>query len=177
MAERSHSEEVRDEAALFALGALSSEEAKRFADRLAAGCPFCRSEVAECEQTLAAVALSAPLAEPAPDLRARLLDQAPIRQSEAVIVRAGETAWAPSPVPGVSVRSLYGEQTVLVRMAPKTWYPGHDHPKAEQCLVLEGSISSEGVTTSAGDYVYMPPGSTHQPLYTEEGCVLLIAYT
>ena len=65
----------------------------------------------------------------------------------------------------------------LVRMAPKTWIPAHDHGEAEQCLVLEGSVTSDGVTAFAGDFTYMPAGSSHHPLYSEDGCLLLIAYT
>jgi quercetin dioxygenase-like cupin family protein len=66
---------------------------------------------------------------------------------------------------------------MLVRMAPKTFLPRHDHPLGEQCLVLEGSIRSDDMVAEAGDFTFMPAGSTHPPLYSETGCLLLIAYT
>jgi anti-sigma factor ChrR (cupin superfamily) len=94
-----------------------------------------------------------------------------------ILVRSDDSAWQQSPIPGVQLRHLYEQKTLLVRMAPKTSYPAHQHHAAEQCLVLEGSISSDGVTAYAGDFTYMPAGSSHHPLYTEEGCMLLIAYT
>jgi anti-sigma factor ChrR (cupin superfamily) len=62
-------------------------------------------------------------------------------------------------------------------MQPNTWLPAHDHKHAEQCLVLEGSISTEGVTAYAGDYTYMPAGSVHSALYSETGALFLIAYS
>jgi hypothetical protein len=181
MAGRSHIEEVQEEAALFALGALKAGEAERFRQRLAAGCPLCCAAVADCEETLAAIALSAPQAAPPSDLRAQLLERAAgvpkPAAGEPVIVRANASAWKPTPVPGVQFRPLLDGSTFLIRMAPKTSYPAHEHAAAEQCLMLEGSVTSEGVTAYTGDYIYMPKGSTHQPLYSEDGCVFLIAYT
>ncbi len=185
MAGRAHIEEIEEQAALFALGALAGEEGTRFGQRIAAGCSLCQAELQECEQGVTALPLSAPEVAPPPSLRARLLasivdQERPVPKStmgEGTLVRADDTAWKPSPVPGVQIRPLFEKQTMLVRMAPKTWLPAHDHPAAEQCLVLEGSVSSDGVTAYAGDFTYMPRGSSHHPLYSEDGCLLLIAYT
>lgn len=93
------------------------------------------------------------------------------------IVPADASPWWPGPVPGVELRFLNGRKTFLVRMAPGSSLPLHHHDHAEQCLVLEGSVHSEGATVRAGDYIYMPAGSTHQPIHTEEGCTFLIAYS
>ncbi len=184
MEDKSHIEAVQEEAALYALGALPPKDAELFETRLRAACPMCRAELARSEQTLAAVALGAPQASAPPDLRARLLDRvraeagaAQPGQTESTVVRADDTAWEASPVPGVQFRPLLGTRTLLVRMGPKTHYPAHHHPVAEQCLVLEGSVTSDGVTAYAGDYVYMPAGSMHKPLYSEQGCLFLLAYT
>lgn len=185
MADRTHVEEIEEQAALFALGALSPEDGARFEQRIAAGCSLCRAELRECEEGVSALPLSADEVAPPPSLRARLLASIgasePIAKSamgEGTIVRANETPWSPLPIPGVQTRPLFGRQTFLVRMAPKTWLPAHDHNQgAEQCLVLEGSVGSDGVTAYAGDFTYMPRGSSHHPLYSEDGCLLLIAYT
>ena len=111
--------------------------------------------------------------------RARLMERIGSKPTpqEAVLVRAGEDGWVQTPVPGVQTKSLYGKKTLLVRMAPKTTLPEHDHNAAEQCLVLEGSVTCDGVTAYAGDYTYIPAGTHHNALYSEEGCLLLIAYT
>ena len=186
MADRAHIEEIEEQAALFALGALTPGETAHFEQRIAAGCSLCQAELRQCEVTATALPLSAFEVAPPPGLRARLLasiagsDRPPMKSimGEGTLVRAGDTAWEPSPIPGVQTRPLFEKQTLLVRMAPKTWFPAHDHHHAaEQCLVLEGSVSSEGVTAYAGDFTYMPRGSSHHPLYSEDGCLLLIAYT
>ena len=187
MSDTLHIEEVETQAALYALGALPKEEAALFEKRLKAGCPFCLSEVQGCGQAVAALRVVAPEVAPPPSLRARLLESIGAPQEESkpkqrtmgdgILVRGGDTDWKQSPMPGVEMRPLYGKKTLLVRMAPKTSLPPHDHNEAEQCLVLEGSITSDGVTAYAGDYTYMPAGSHHHPLYSEEGCLLLIAYT
>lgn len=184
MAVKLHIEEIEEQAALYALGALPQEEAANFKKRIAAGCSLCRAELHDCQDAVTALPLSAPDVALPPHLRSRLLDRIAGEQPsgksamrEGILVRASDTAWKPSPVPGVQFRHLYQGKTLLVRMAPKTWYPAHDHAQAEQCLVLEGSVTSEGVTAYANDYLYMPAGSSHQPLYSEDGCVFLIAYT
>jgi anti-sigma-K factor RskA len=64
---------LRDLAAAYALGALSPEETRAFETYLATS-PEARQEVAELRETAALLALSAPNAEPAPGLRARVLE-------------------------------------------------------------------------------------------------------
>jgi hypothetical protein len=177
-------EEIEEQASLYALGALPADEAARFKQRLDSGCPYCTSEVRECDRAVKALALSVPQVTPPPEARTRLLDAVESGSHPAgvltigpgMLVRADSTPWQKTPIPGVEVRNLYKEKSMLVRMAPKTWYPAHDHSEGEHCLVLEGSISSDGVTAHAGDFTYMPAGSEHHPLYSETGCLLLIAY-
>lgn len=184
MADQLHIEEIEAQAALYALGALPAHEAARFKERVTAGCPLCGSELRECKRAVAALPLAAAEVAPPPGLRDRLMEriggqpavQKPVL-GEGILVRSNDTAWKRLPVPGVEIRPLFEKKTMLVRMAAKTWLPEHAHSEAEQCLVLEGSVSCEGVTAYAGDYTYMPAGSTHHPLYSEDGCLLLIAYT
>jgi len=178
-------EEVEAQASLYALGALPAEDTARFRQRLQSGCPFCIHQVSESDQAVKALAISAPEAAAPPQARERLLESLGVAQpppgilpmGPGKLVRAGGTAWQSSPVPGVEVRNLHEDQTMLVRMAPKTVFPSHNHHAGEHCLVLEGSVSSDGLTAYAGDFTYMPAGSEHHPLYTETGCLLLIAYS
>jgi hypothetical protein len=191
MSNKAHLDEIEEQAAMFALGALPPEESHQLQQRVAAGCPVCRAMLGDFGRTVATLALAAPPAEPRPELRARILRSvgapvaspapAPVGEGtafgEGTIVRPDDTAWVPASYPGVQYRALRGRRTMLVRMRPNSWLPAHDHAAAEQCLVLEGSIRADGVTAVAGDYTYMPKGSHHQPLYSPEGCLLLIAYT
>jgi len=174
--------QIEEEAALFALEALPPEEAGRFRQRLDTGCSLCRGLLDECRNTVAILPLAAPDAEPSPDLRKRLMDRVAAgekgrRTMVGSLVRADDTPWEPSSMPGIETRRLFGEKTLLVRMAPGTVFPEHQHSAAEQCLILEGSIRAGPITAYAGDYTYMPKGSSHPPLISETGCTLLIAYT
>lgn len=182
MADRTKIVEVEDQAALFAVGALAAEEKDAFARRLAAGCPLCTAEVDQCNLVLSMLPLALPQVAPSPRLRARVLESVmhgnpptpPVEQM--TVVRSGEKPWRPSPFPGVEMRFLFKRKTMLVRMAANSRIPAHRHATAEQCLVLEGSVSSDGVTANAGDFIYMPEGSTHEDLHSPDGAVLLIAY-
>jgi ChrR Cupin-like domain len=185
MAEQPYLDTVQEQAALFALGVLPVAEAGPFQQRLNAGCPLCCAEVRAGRQAVSLLPLTGSEVEPPADLRVRLMDligggrgrRGYSVMGEGRLVRPGDTDWEPAPMPGVQVRRLHEGRTMLVRMAPQTEYPAHPHKAAEQCLVLEGSISSGGITAYAGDFTYMPAGSHHDPLYTEAGCLLLIAYT
>ena len=182
MAGDTHVDEIEAQAAMYALGALPPAEAEAFEKRLASECPLCVSAVDECSRALSMLALSVPQVEPPAGLRTRLLEsiqpasvpEPPV--DEMVLVRAGEGSWKPAPFPGVEMRFLYKRKTMLVRMTAASRIPAHPHATAEQCLVLEGSVTSNGVTAYAGDFVYMPAGSAHDDLQSPSGALLLISY-
>jgi anti-sigma factor ChrR (cupin superfamily) len=178
---------IGEAAALYVLGALPPEERRQFEQRLASGCAVCCAEAEDGAAAMDALALTAPARRPPASLRKRVLDRiagtAARRQNQdmlsgMVVVRSEDTAWKPSSLPGVEVRTLRGDQTVMLRMRPGAQIPAHSHTSNEQCLVLEGTVmDADGVTARAGDFVFMPAGSRHKPLHTDTGCVLLIAYT
>ena len=177
-------EECAADAALYVLGALPPEESRAFELRLKGGCPYCGAQAGTFASVVEHLSLSVNPAEPRPDLRQRLLERVqprgkPSAPSEHMtIVRSGDAPWVSMPFPGVEIRQLIGDKTLMVRMQPGAVFPQHDHPRAEQCYVLEGSITdSDGLTLQAGDFVLMSGGITHAPLHSEEGCVLLVAYT
>jgi anti-sigma factor ChrR (cupin superfamily) len=91
-------------------------------------------------------------------------------------LRSNEGDWVPSPDPGVSYRFLHGRKTVLVRMDPGSSCSSHMHAFNENCLVLEGTVEDGDMKLSAGDFLYMPAGTSHTPSYSETGCLLLISY-
>ena len=184
MARQTQIREIEEQAALYALNALSAREAGSFRQRLAAGCSLCRSAVEECRSTVAALPLAAPQASPRPEVRQKLLERIGFTEKPAAapqapvgtLVRPGDTPWEKAPMPGVEIRHLLGRKTMLVRMAPGSYLPQHEHRYGEQCLVLEGDIQSGDTVARAGDFTYMPAGSTHSPVYSQNGCLLLIAY-
>jgi quercetin dioxygenase-like cupin family protein len=178
-------DEVAETAALYAVGKLGEEEARRFEQRIQSGCPYCMAELEGCQRAIEELVLAAPPAPPAPGLEAKLLERIGLisrspqpAAHEPKIVRQDEGDWVDGPHPGVKLRFLHRKRTMLVKMEPGSTYPTHAHALDEQCLVLEGSIrDGEGRTAAAGDYIFMPKGSTHPPLSTETGALFLIAYT
>jgi quercetin dioxygenase-like cupin family protein len=184
-----HLEEVAEAAALYVLGKLPEAEMRGFEQRLAGGCPLCTAHLESCLQTAEALVEIQAVAPP-PSLKDRLMLR--IEESAAAppqpapstapvvdkrILRAQDSDWTPSPVPGVKMRYLHGKRSFLVKMEAGASLPRHDHALDEHCLMLEGSVQdNEGTTLYAGDFLFMPKGSKHDPIHTTTGCTFLIAY-
>ncbi|MBH23062.1 MAG: hypothetical protein CMH57_01115 [Myxococcales bacterium] len=94
-------------------------------------------------------------------------------------VNAKALPWEPSPAPGVERRRLErtgGERarvTSLVRYAPETGFPAHEHGGGEEFLVLSGVFSDETGDHPAGSYVRNGVGTRHAP-HTDAGCVIFV---
>ena len=94
-----------------------------------------------------------------------------------VIPRAED--WVHSPESGVDRLMLdrIGDEvaraTSVVRYAPGSSFPTHEHAMGEEFLVLEGVFSDETGHFPAGTYVRNPPGSRHAP-FSEGGCRILV---
>ncbi len=99
--------------------------------------------------------------------------------SQRAVVNTDEIDWTPSPAPGVERKMLdrdggeVARVTSLVRFAPMSHFPAHEHGGGEEILVLEGTFSDEAGDYPAGTYLRHPPGSCHRP-FTHEGCVILV---
>jgi carbon storage regulator len=81
--------------------------------------------------------------------------------------------------PGVQIKILQQEptrssMTCLVRMAPDSVVPPHDHTQEEHCLVLDGEASIGEHILQAGDWHVALPGSTHHNFSSRAGCLLLV---
>jgi anti-sigma factor ChrR (cupin superfamily) len=66
--------------------------------------------------------------------------------------------------PGITWKLLWEEQdrrAVLVRYAPGAVIPRHRHLGDEQIFVLEGSVSDDTGTCTAGNFARRPPGCVH----------------
>jgi anti-sigma factor ChrR (cupin superfamily) len=78
--------------------------------------------------------------------------------------------------PGVFWKVLWEEgdhKALLVRYAPGAAIPRHRHLGDEQVFVLEGSVSDETGTCTAGNYVRRPPGCVHS--VRSDGGALVLA--
>lgn len=99
--------------------------------------------------------------------------------SRLVRVLPNEHHWVPSPQPGVErvmldrVGAEQARATSLVRYAPGSRFPVHEHPAGEEILVLAGTFSADGQDYPAGWYLRNPPGSRHQPS-SAEGTLIFV---
>ena len=176
-------EDCAVDVALYAFGTLPADKAQAVEQRLQSGCPFCLAHAAQYSAVAEHLSLSVAPVTPPPGLRQRVLDRvqtyaaAGETSEHRRVVRGKDQPWIKLPVPGVEIRPLIGEKTVMVRMQPGAVFPKHDHPQAEQCYVIEGSITdSDGLTLHAGDFVVMARGIEHDPIRSANGCTLFIAY-
>ncbi len=89
--------------------------------------------------------------------------------SQRAIITPDDYRWVPSPQPGVERVMLdrigreQARATSLVRYAPASVFPEHNHPGGEEILVLSGTFTENGVDYPAGWYLRSPDGSSHQP--------------
>lgn len=171
-----HVPDASEQAALYAAGALPTEEAVAFERRLAEGEESAIHELARLDGVMSELLRAYPPVVPDGGVRARLLGQL----TPGVYVQRGEEAvWQEIGVPGLAMRVLYrdrerGVMTFLLRMEPGAILPGHPHPGVEECYVVEGDVETQGIRMRAGDYFRADAGTQHGVSRTEGGCVMLL---
>lgn len=94
------------------------------------------------------------------------------------VVESAPGAWQQSDIPGREVLPLYEEPGYpecmrLVRLAPGTRVPEHDHPGGEEIYVIAGRLADEAGSYAQGTWLRFPDGSRHRP-FSEEGCTLYV---
>jgi anti-sigma factor ChrR (cupin superfamily) len=171
----------------FALGRLSAEEETAFMAELRST-PALQEEFQTIMESVSLVAEGYASAMPSPRkaLRDRVLDYATGHEASSDdrasthalhIVRAGDSDWQESGLPGITMKPLYADaarQTVLVRIAAGVHYPKHRHVGTEECLVLEGDLNMNDIRLKKGDFIVNPDGAEHLDTWSEEGCLLLL---
>ena len=173
-------DEIREFASMYAVGALSPDETVNFERHLRDGCAVCVAEVRAFEETAALLPLGSS-ASPAPDqVREKLFARVRSNETPAVhLVRSGDGAWASLGMPGVTAKTLFhespvGNTTLLIRMQPGAVIPPHRHAAVEHCYVLEGDLHFGDLVMHTGDYHCAVGDTTHETSHTENGCLLLI---
>ncbi|GAB4297685.1 MAG: hypothetical protein OHK0026_08780 [Rhodocyclaceae bacterium] len=127
-----------------------------------------------------ALARATPPVSPGADAAARMREQL-FRRVRApapdyLFVHACQGEWV-SLLKGVELKMLRQDDTsrsFLLRMDPGARIPPHEHPLDEECLVLEGDATLNGVLCKAGDYHLAPQGKPHDWVSSEGGCLLFI---
>jgi len=102
---------------------------------------------------------------------------------EKQIAKTSELNWKPLIEEGVNTDGIFYKvlcfdetanrpKTFLLKFEAGASYPNHLHPGGEEIFVLEGEVRSAKDELKAGDYLYMPPESTHS-VFSKNGCTLL----
>jgi anti-sigma factor ChrR (cupin superfamily) len=96
-----------------------------------------------------------------------------------VVIATDTLPWIPSPTAGIERRLLdriggeVARATSLVRYAPNSSFPAHEHGLGEEFFVLSGVFSDEHGDYGEGSYVRNPPRSRHSPR-TIPGCTIFV---
>lgn len=189
-------DEVLELAALYALGALSAEEAATFEAHLAEGCPTCENEANAFATILGHLGYGVLPVTPRAEVRSRLLNrvraeaggamrpgpsetEAGLDRSDLTIVHSAEGQWEAGGAPGLVVKRLFldhaGQRlTALGRMKAGSRYPSHRHADFEELYVLEGDLTVEGQVLRAGDYCAALGGTVHRDTYSDRGCMFFV---
>jgi hypothetical protein len=179
---------MADLVVLYALRALSHQEARSFEEHLSRGCKICSAELESFELTLQNMGLGVVEESPPARVRAALLASVgqtgstykmkPDKRRPFLSVLSWEGTWQ-EVIPGVFVKNLFtdadsGISTSLVRMLPGTSLPVHKHIGVEQVFVLEGDCDVAGQNLGPGDYHRAEEGSIHESTRTVNGTMFLL---
>ncbi len=167
-------------AAEYVLGTLDSESRQRMDEDLPRD-PALRESVDAWEQRLARLDQGIAPVEPPPGLWAKIeaaLDKPPAGVDFGSTIYENDGEWEVL-LEGVEKKLLFRDlaaktESYLLRVAPRTRFPGHHHLGSEECLVLEGEFMMGDLRLSAGDYHVANPGSDHPDAWTENGVLVYI---
>lgn len=113
-------------------------------------------------------------------IKSKKSSDANIRQEGFEFIYTDSNDWFQHPaIGGIKVKQLAqntekGYVMLLMKVAAGTSYPSHHHNGAEECYVIEGDVIAEGRILGPGDFHHADGGSDHDPLYTKNGCTLLL---
>lgn len=99
--------------------------------------------------------------------------------SQSVMMTPEQYEWIPSPQKGVDrvmldrIGAEKARATSIVRYAPSSIFPPHNHPNGEEILVLDGTFSEQDHDYPAGWYLRNPDRTFHQP-FSHDGAVIFV---
>jgi anti-sigma factor ChrR (cupin superfamily) len=113
-----------------------------------------------------------------PEMRARIMS-IPDRKPVSQVVRATEGEWISSGMMGFEFKLLFVDpdtkkSTVLARIAAGARMPHHRHRGTEECLIIEGSLWTDGVLLQAGDFIVTQDQTEHDDTWSPNGALALL---
>jgi quercetin dioxygenase-like cupin family protein len=194
-----HPEEPRsdahEQAALYAAGALSETERERFEERVSRGDAEFVEALRVVAPAMEALAASCPPIEPGQRARSAIEarlgiepraagashhhEHAAEEQEGLFVLRYGNVRWWPTGLPGVKEHTLLADKknnrrTTLLKMAPGSYIPDHDHAGIEEVLMIEGDLAIGDEKLGPRDYFRITPGARHGEPRTTNGCICLV---
>ncbi|MEQ8661832.1 MAG: cupin domain-containing protein [Gammaproteobacteria bacterium] len=98
-------------------------------------------------------------------------------RSDVRTIAVADRAWSPFS-PGVEICVLHegsDRRSAMFRMSPGSFLFPHHHDMDEESVVLEGeAVIEDGTRVGAGDYQYMPAGTSHPVISAPNGCIVLV---
>jgi quercetin dioxygenase-like cupin family protein len=166
----------------YALRAVPPAE-KSAAEAQIAACPDCTKELATLRPILAAFrAWPSDLIPPSDSswerLAQRIAGESKSGAPSATTPEWIEPGWIEA-APGISVQILATDPathriSLLVRLAPGTDYPPHEHGDVEEVHLLDGELLVDAKVLHPGDYVKAAAGSTDRRVRTRTGCICVL---
>jgi anti-sigma factor ChrR (cupin superfamily) len=185
-------DELRERAALYALGAMTMHEARAFEEHLGEGCDVCAAEWHAFASVVGQLGFEAVPQAPSPAAReklfARLANEtttaprpaasSPAAQSNLITLKFDEGQWQEIAA-GVSIKWLFedhvrGTTSFLLKLSPGARVPTHQHRRIEECTVIEGDFIVNDEVLGPGDYQCALAGSLHDNLTSRSGALVLI---
>jgi len=181
-------DQIREQLALYALGALSQHEARVVERHLAEGCEVCASELPPFESVVEGLGFAVLAATPPAGVRERLMSGL-LEESQTVSpslreplknysLRADDGQWTET-AQGVFEKHLFADErrgtvTRLIKMMPGIKLPSHRHLGLEECLVIEGDFHVGSEEFGPGDYRCAMAGTIDETPFSVNGTMLLI---
>lgn len=185
--------DVHELASLYVAGALSPDEIAAFEARVSGGDRAALDALAALEPIRARMDAEVRPVAPPVEIKARLMERVASRPASAIpapspalevnadyfTLRAEQTPWEETGVPGVRYRTLFvdvraNRKTLLFQLDPGARYPDHHHEGVEECYVVSGDLHIAGTVLYAGDYHRAQGDTDHGDSFTRSGCTLLI---
>ncbi len=114
-----------------------------------------------------------------PDVRSKILsiaDEKPISK----VIRSNGGEWVDSGMPGFEFKLLFQHpDTKKSTVLASHWLAGarmphHRHQGSEECLIIQGSLWTDGVLLEAGDFILTQDQTEHEDTWSPNGALALI---
>jgi hypothetical protein len=167
---------------LFVLQALPPQEMASVEAQISS-CEDCRQEIETLRPIVRSfVGWSTDVLRPAESLWGRLAKRIASEGGTQPFVPPSDAPVKPEweeAAPGIHVKILARNAendsvSMLVRLDPRTDYPGHTHAGVEELHLLHGVLKVDDRTLYPGDFIHSDAGSIDHRVWSETGCTCFL---